>query len=268
MPKKKTKTKKRPHISKKKAKTALSAGALILVAAIGANALLRHYFASDPNAQGIEYLNALQSQDTSETLRSVEVLRQQNLADLVAQGVIDVFAQFQDFAIIGDSRVLGFSSYGYMNSAYVLAESGADVTYMEDYVSSIKNLQPKYIYIAYGINDLGRQIGKWDGQDGYGSVVEEEVDKLLEVDPEANIIINSIIQATPEAVENSPLWASVDEYNQELQELCEKRGWTYVDNSTICDYGNADIYQADGVHFYSGFYYTWAQNMITQTFFA
>jgi lysophospholipase L1-like esterase len=149
-----------------------------------------------------------------------------------------------------------------------LANSGDDATYIEDHVDEVDSLQPKYIYIAYGVNDMGREVGYWDGQDGYGSVVEEQIDKLLAVDPEANIIVNSIIQCTPEALEYAPRWANVDTYNQELQEMCERRGWVYVDNSTICDYGNADIYQADGVHFYSKFYYTWAQNMITQTFFA
>lgn len=63
-------------------------------------------------------------------------------------------------------------------------------------------------------------------------------------------------------VKQTPRWAKVDEYNAQIEALCKKRGWTYVDNSKLADGGKANIYIDDGIHLQPSFYPEWASNMI------
>ena len=116
------------------------------------------------------------------------------------------------------------------------------------------------IFFSYGVNDMGMNIDAEEG--GYDGQYESQIKKIVEVCPDATIIVNSIIPATPAAVQKSPSWGNVDAYNTKIKSMCEKNKWIYVDNSEISQNGNANIYQNDGIHFLTTFYSTWAENMI------
>lgn len=177
-----------------------------------------------------------------------------------------MFAGYKDSVLVGDSRVVGFSNYGFVPGNQVFAVAGGTLEDISEWVDGIGQMKPKYIYISFGVNDMGLEIGKDKGENGYGQVLKEQVGKLLEVSPNSKIIVNSIINATPAAVEKSPAWAQVDNYNAQLKEACEEMGWYYVDNSALSNGGTAPIYQPDGVHFLENFYYEWAANMLSSQY--
>ena len=74
-------------------------------------------------------------------------------------GVISVWSLFDDYALLGDSRTMGFSFYDYMPSERVLADSGATINKVADHLDELKKLSPTSIFLTYGINDVG--IGYW-----------------------------------------------------------------------------------------------------------
>ncbi|UNT96893.1 SGNH/GDSL hydrolase family protein [Allobaculum mucilyticum] len=211
---------------------------------------------------GLNYLEAQESKTIDELEQTLSQKRRSRMMAAIESGKSSIFSLFQDSLIFGDSRVYGFGSYSFVPNDQVLAEAGATILNITDYLDVVKNVQPEKIYLSYGVNDMGLQIGSDRGDNGYRQVYEEQIDKLLEVSPHSQIIVNSILDATPARVEESPRWGHVAEYNEQIKQMCEDRGWTYVDNSELTQNGNADIYQPDGVHLQSNFYPLWAQNMI------
>lgn len=213
-------------------------------------------------ASGIAYLNSQDAVNIDNLISETATKRRSRMLQAVEEGKSTIFSLYNNSLIFGDSRVYGFGSYGFVPEKQVLAEAGATIQNITDYIDVVQSTQPEKIYFSYGVNDMGLNIGEDRGENGYAAVFEEQIDQLLAVSPNSQIIINSIIPATPARIEESPRWGKTDEFNQQIKALCEKRGWTYVDNSALADGGNADIYQPDGVHFQTNFYPIWAQNMI------
>lgn len=233
---------------------------IFTIVAIICFAVLGYFLLRPSYGQGHEFLIQQEEKDTKELSSKLKEMRKQEIMDAINAKEIDVFSLFSDSVILGDSRVMGFSTYGFFQGNRVLAGSGHTIEYIDQWLDSIKSLNPSTIFLSYGVNDMGLELGNVEG--GYRALYESKIDQILEVCPDATIVVNSIINASPSAVEESPRWNQVEEYNKDIKQMCEDRGWIYVDNSEICQNGNADIYQADGVHFLRDFYSVWAQNMI------
>ncbi len=237
---------------------------ILSVVIIGA-AILIWFVLRQPDtrfAQGIAYLENQESTQTTDLEAELSSRHRERMLEAVNSGQSSLSALFRDSLIFGDSRVYGFGSYNFVPTSQVLASAGATIENISDYLDVVKEVQPQKIYFSYGVNDMGLDIGSDRGENGYAQVYEEQINKVLEVSPNSQIIINSIIPVTPARLEQSPRWGKADEYNRQIKELCERRGWTYVDNSEISQNGNADIYNPDGVHFPPSFYPVWAQNML------
>ncbi|MCF0260061.1 MAG: hypothetical protein HUJ54_09405 [Erysipelotrichaceae bacterium] len=235
---------------------------LPLAGAAAAGLFILNMVRSDPLAEGKAFLRAQESKDMQEITARLDKRRMDDFTEAVQDGSVDVFSMFHDYAFLGDSRVVGFSTYGYLDDARVFAGAGHTIRNVDDYLENLKSLQPSVVYLSYGVNDTGLNIGGGEGEGGYGAVYEAQIDKILDVVPNAKIVVNSIIAPSTEAVARSPRWAAYTDFNEQLKAMCEKRGWTYVDNDALGDGGTAQIYQADGVHFLSQFYYVWGQNIL------
>lgn len=105
---------------------------------------------------------------------------------------------------------------------------------------------------------MGLNIGG-EEENGYSKTYEQQIDQILEVDPDAQVFVCSIIDVTQEAKDRSPNWTKAKQWNEQLKSMCEKRGWTFVDNDNL----GTDLshYQEDGVHFTSEFTEQWAKNI-------
>lgn len=213
-------------------------------------------------AEGLTYLKTQETRETQELEKTLQRKQRERMLAAVQSGQSSIFSLYRNALIFGDSRVYGFGSYGFVPFEQVLAEAGATINNIPDNLEIVKKTQPEKIYFSYGVNDMGLQIGSDRGENGYAQVYEEMIDQVLEASPNSQIIINSILPATPARLADAPRWKDVDQYNAQIEEMCKKRGWTYIDNSELADGGNADIYQADGVHLLPDFYPVWAQNMI------
>lgn len=243
----------------KRIRIGLAAGGAVLVIGLIVFALRP---SNDASAAGLEYLENQAAADITQIEKDVTAKKNEHLIESVKNGDTSIFSLYRNSLILGDSRVYGFDSYGFVPGEQVLAAAGTTIANIEDNLEIIQRMQPQVMYFSYGVNDMGLQIGSDRGENGYAQVYEEQIDKALSVSPNSQIVVNSIIPVTQAAKERSPRWDQAEDYNRQIQEMCERRGWTYVDNTDLADNGNAPIYQGDGVHFLPDFYPVWASNML------
>lgn len=223
--------------------------------------VLVFFIGGNNTPSGVAYIKEQSSLDPEALSSDLSAKKKEERKAAIENGTLDVFGLFDNYCIFGDSRVMGFELYNFFPDSRVFASSGATILNVDDWLSQVQSLQPQNIFLSYGVNDMGLNLNETDAGT-YGQLYEAQVKKILNVCPNSKIFVNSIIPATPAAVEKSPAWSNVDLYNSQLKEICETNGWTYIDNSSLADGGNASIYQADGIHFTTAFYSVWAQNMI------
>lgn len=206
-----------------------------------------------------QYFTKIDTENESAAISKVDV------DALIAQSG-SIWNLFDDAVLIGDSRVYGFMSYGFVPANQVLAAGGYTIQNIPEYLGNVALLQPEVIYLSFGINDMGLNIGQEEGENGYAKVYTRQIQSLLEQAPQALIVVNSVIDATPTAVANSPRWNKVADFNRQIKQMCQANGWIYVDNDDLAQGGTAPIYNADGVHLVSTFYEPWAKNMLKARF--
>ena len=191
-------------------------------------------------------------QDRKDYLKKRELYRQ----TLEDDGVWD---QFDKYVFRGDSRVVGYNVCGFLHEERVLAEQGDTILAISDMIDAIKELDPSYIFISYGINDIN--LGIWPTADEYANDFSEKIDDLRKELPDAQVYVNSIIPATDEAVENVSLWGKIPEYSDALKKMCAEKGIPFIDNTKLME-EHKELYAGDGVHLLAEFYPYWAQNQL------
>lgn len=170
---------------------------------------------------------------------------------------------FDDFVFLGDSRVVGFDIYGFLPSERVLAAGGDTINSITDRMDTIKEISPKYIFISYGINDIG--IGYWSSKEEYTAAFEEKIHTLQKELPDAEIYVNSIIPAREDAVQMYPIWEGLPEYSEAVRQMCEQENISFIDNEKILS-EYEDPYSEDGIHLQRDFYRYWAENQLLGIF--
>lgn len=213
---------------------------------------------------GIDYLTAQENIDFTQVSAKVDERNRQDAMNRISDvnDTTSMWSLFKNTVLLGDSRVYGFMSYGFLPENQVLAAAGYTINNIPEFEETIAAQQPSVMYLSYGVNDMGLNIGASEGENGYQKVYEENIKILLEKSPNTKVFVNSIIDPTPEAIARNPNWNKVEDFNRQIKEMCERNNWTYVDNSALSDGGHAPIYAGDGIHFLSTFYEEWAKNML------
>ena len=199
---------------------------------------------------GVSYLQSLETVDPDTVTQKLRQMRLEKLqAERAAreQALLDdidtVWQEFSDAVILGDSRVL--------------ASSGERIDAIDGHIEDLKKLAPAYIFLCYGINDLG-----WYGSaQDYADTLLEKIRLLRRELPEAVIVVSSILPAYEPAVSREKLWLQIPDYTAAVQAMCEENGVLFADNTQLSeDY--ADLWQPDGIHLLPEFYPHWAANLI------
>lgn len=211
--------------------------------------------------KGVAYLKQLEAKDMDDVEGAVKKVRKEAQAEAIANGELSVWAQFSDYVVFGDSRSVGFTFYELLDSQRVLAEAGRTIDAVPDCLNVIKTLNPSYLFMCTGINDVS--IGLWPTPEEYVAAYEEKMQLLMKELPDTHIYINSIFPAKDPAFEKSELWRNIPEYNNALKAWCEEKGYSYIDNTEVFEEHN-DLYDIDGIHFQEAFYEYWAINMLAE----
>lgn len=212
-------------------------------------------------------LVALEKQDTKEIEKTihnmkVEALIKKAEASLdkeLEDGKSSIWSLFENYAVLGDSRAVGFSYYNFLRDDRVFAAGGNTIRDIPALIKDLKAISPATIYLCYGLNDTG--IGHWKNGKEYGKELRQVFDKLKKALPDTQIVASSILPATEAALEKSPVWRKIPDFDKALKEACREKGVIYVDNSELVEKYMSTLYDEDGVHLRPAFYPKWAKNL-------
>ena len=160
---------------------------------------------------------------------------------------------FYDTYIMGDSRCEPFFWSG-LQMEHVWAEKSATIKYIGEHIEEIAAARPGNLVLSFGMNDMGMYVydpeNYWETEADYVEAYDYYVNLIREASPDTNIYINSIIPVLDVALDSQPRWAYVDVWNAALQEYCSENDVGYID-TTFITYMYGDLFDDDGVHFYS-----------------
>ncbi len=164
-------------------------------------------------------------------------------------------------AFIGDSRTQAFLMYAglkdvqdYTNiglmvdtaltKKFITNDNGEKITILEDLAT--KNIDT--IYIMLGINELG-----WIYNDIFIKDYENLIDKILEVRPNCEIIVQSIIPVTKTKSEGDSIYNNdkITEYNNLIKDMAKRKGIKYIDLCPILADKSGNLPEeasTDGIH--------------------
>lgn len=107
--------------------------------------------------------------------------------------------------------------------------------------------------MSLGMNDVEHTNGDADEfVKQYGAVVDE----LKKSVPGAHIFVNAIFPVQEKAVKEKPVFAEIENFNEKLKELCDKKRIAFIDSSDLM---SDEYYEQDGIHFKASFYPVWAE---------
>ena len=230
-------------------------GIVIFIALSGQN------IATDDIKDGRAYIEGLEATDTASVEEQVKELRKEERKAALESGDMDVWSQFTDIAILGDSRAVGFYSYNLVDQSRVFATGGATIRDIEQYTDQLAALNPSSIIFCYGLNDIS--IGYWDNVDDYIAEQDQIIADLQAAMPNTTIYINSIIPATDPAFERSEKWRDIPDWNDAIRKHCQENNIPYIDITEDVE-AHEDLYDVDGIHMQKAFYEYWAIDMITE----
>lgn len=164
-------------------------------------------------------------------------------------------------AFIGDSRTQAFLMYAglkdvqdYTNiglmvdtaltKKFITNDNGEKITILEDLAT--KNIDT--IYIMLGINELG-----WIYNDIFIKDYENLIDKILEVRPNCEIIVQSIIPVTKTKSEGDSIYNNdkIAEYNNLIKDMANRKGIKYIDLCPVLADKSGNLPEeasTDGIH--------------------
>ena len=122
-----------------------------------------------------------------EKQRRAELLAQQKkeerdaLVAKITSGELDIWSMFDSYVILGDSRAVGFYYFDFLEKSRVLADGGNTIRDVAAHMDDIRALQPDYVYLCYGLNDIS--IGYWDTKEEYVAELLQVVADLKEALP-------------------------------------------------------------------------------------
>lgn len=203
--------------------------------------------------------------DTSEGL---EILRQAENADVAAietkiqkleakeitgeEDTRSLKERFASTVIFGDTITEGFVEYDVLNASSVI--SGAGMEWKEQ-LNKLREVNPKVVFVSYCVDDIVNYEGEMKA---YIKEYRKRIEAIQKAVPETSIFVSSFLPVQTSVVKDKPQYKKLEEYNEALEEMCDKMQIGYADNSVL---NTAQYYEEDGIHFNSLFYPIWAERM-------
>ena len=208
----------------------LAAALVIVLIVQGVRGLF--YKKADTSA-GLEYIHGEEKGDIAAIEKKIELLEKKDGEE--GAGERSLKEKFTGAVIVGDSITEGFTEYDILNTSSVVAKIG--------------------VHLDLGMNDVEHTNGDADEfVKQYGAVVDE----LKKSVPGAHIFVNAIFPVQEKAVKEKPVFAEIENFNEKLKELCDKKRIAFIDSSDLM---SDEYYEQDGIHFKASFYPVWAEKM-------
>ena len=149
----------------------------------------------------------------------------------------------------GLSDVVDYTSIGLMvdtaiTKQFITNDKGEKITLLED----LKNRNVDTVYIMLGVNELG-----WVYSSIFIKKYEELIDKIIELKPNCEIILQSIIPVTKTKSDSDKIYNNtrITEYNTLIKEMASRKNVKYIDLVPILTDENGNLPEKaspDGIH--------------------
>lgn len=159
--------------------------------------------------------------------------------------------------VCGDSMAEGLTAYKVLTDSNVVWHRGRRIDNMDKDLDKIKALNPSYLFLTYGSNDLELWTGRTKS---FINAYTKTLNMLKEELPNTTIVINSILPVSIKKTENDFSFSYQIEFNNALKDLAASYGITFLENSPYLS-GKDKPYSSDGVHPKSFYYELWAKHM-------
>lgn len=184
---------------------------------------------------------------------------------------------FNDAVFIGDSRVLGLSMYcpeldsrstffakkslsiyDIRDKEWVETEDGRKITVFD----ALQEISFSKVYMMVGINELGRGTNE-----SYAKAYKEVMDRILQINPDAIIYINSIMHVTKEKSDNDPIFnnGSINVRNMAVIPYVDCQHIFFLNINDVLDDGEGNLsaeLSGDGIHLKGSCYEPWHQYLL------
>ena len=212
------------------------------------------------SAQGISTITETEVQSVVAEIQDArKAAQKEDRLKKIESGEIDYWTLYTDGLLMGDSRFGEFAWCGFLPQDNVCAEKSNTIRNIPDYYDHIKYMNPSFIVLNYGMNDIG--CGIWADVNEWCEEFATYIDKIKELAPNAKLYVLAVFPVIDPAFETSQLWYEIPEWNESVKAKCEEWGINFIDLSYLAEQYK-EYYQEDGVHFYVPFYYKWAEEMI------
>lgn len=169
-----------------------------------------------------------------------------------------------DTVYIGDSRVVGFSSFGYVDASRVLANTSWSILEIPAVIPALDNINPKNIIVSFGLNEIGHQLDTpvyYTTNELYVSDLSKYLHLIQEHAPNAKIYFSSIMPVTEATLAASPGFSVIPGRNEAIKAMCKQEGFGYIDMTETAN-SHKELYHEDGIHFQSEFYPYWGAQIL------
>lgn len=184
---------------------------------------------------------------------------------------------FDDAVFVGDSRMVGLSQYcpeldsratffakksltiyNLQKDAWIDVENGPKETLFE----ALSKISFSKVYIMVGINEIGTGTN-----DGYRNAYADVINRILEIQPNALIYINSTMHVTKEKNDSDPLYnnGNINVRNAALFDLIDGQHIFFLNVNDVLDDGEGNLdssLSGDGVHLKGSCYEPWHQYLL------
>lgn len=214
---------------------------------------VRSIFTGHPDTSaGVEYI---QQEEAGDVAAIEEKISQLEAQDNNGEDTRSLKEKFMGAVVVGDSIAEGFAEYDVLNASSVVAQIGVHLTEIDDLIAKVKELSPGIVFLSLGMNDVTATNGDTEQ---FTSEYKAVIEQFQEEVPDAHIFVNSIFPVQDSAASEEAALASIPQYNEALQTLCESMSIGYIDNTDLVQ---DQYYEQDGIHFKSEFYPIWGENM-------
>lgn len=180
---------------------------------------------------------------------AIKEIEQQERRAALERGDVDVWQQLGDAVIMGDSRAVGFSYYGYMEERCVLADGG-DPENIPDYIAGLQNINPSEAFLCSGLN--GISIGYWDTTEEHVVELDSVISLIKQSVSGVEVYVCSTIPAIDPAFARAEKWRDIPTWNTAIRIHCKEAGISYIDlTDTLA--AHMDLYDPDGIHMQKAF---------------
>ena len=167
---------------------------------------------------------------------------------------------FRHTVVIGDSIVQALTEYGYLSESEVYSKIGASVLSTKYlFVDAAKNY-PKYVILAYGMNDMGN----FNGNTGnFTRVYMKNIRTFKKISPDTKVCVTSISAPTAGAMSEDHTIRDYKKFNKAIRAMCRKNKLCFI-NITDILINRPDLYDEDGVHPKAAYYPFWLDRVIEE----